>query len=240
MSEQKKNDILEEQRRARQGFLELKKMQRGEIEAKPYEAARVPTTPKEEIANFWFHYKWHTVGIIATAVILAIMITQCVTKTKYDFEVVYFTYTTAMDGQTELIADYIEKYVDDINGDGEVNVQIINCSFTKSSNNSQLEYSCITKMQAVMAGDQNALLFITDSESYGYFDNISSEDGIFENEPLQLGEDFYNATESEQYGNLPEGLQISCRRVKNTVLENKKGVNKIYEVSQKVLKALGE
>ena len=94
-----KNEILEEQRRAREEFLELKKMQSGEMKAppKPSEVAIVPKTPKEKWDNFWFQYKWHVTAIVAVTVILAVLITQCATRTKYDLEVVYFTYTAALD-----------------------------------------------------------------------------------------------------------------------------------------------
>ena len=51
-----KNEILEEQRRAREEFLELKKMQSGEMKAppKPSEVAIVPKTPKENGIIFGF------------------------------------------------------------------------------------------------------------------------------------------------------------------------------------------
>ncbi len=240
MAEKKTNEILEEQRRARQEFLELKKMQHGEIQAppKPSEVAIVPKTPKEKWDNFWFQYKWHVIAITAVTVILAILITQCATRTKYDLEVVYFTYTAALDEQTNKIADYLEQYAEDLNGDGEIHIQIVNTSFTKSSGDTQYQYTMMTKLQAMIAGDENAILYITDSESYKYLDEISKDGGLFEDGPYKFGEDFYNATESEQLGKLPEGLQISCRRITETTMENKKDAAKAYESAKKLLEKL--
>lgn len=240
MAEKKTNEILEEQRRARQEFLELKKMQHGEIQAppKPSEVAIVPKTPKEKWDNFWFQYKWHVIAITAVTVILAILITQCATRTKYDLEVVYFTYTAALDEQTNKIADYLEQYAEDLNGDGEIHIQIVNTSFTKSSGDTQYQYTMMTKLQAMIAGDENAILYITDSESYKYLDEISKDGGLFEDVPYKFGEDFYNATESEQLGKLPEGLQISCRRITETTMENKKDAAKAYESAKKLLEKL--
>lgn len=240
MAEKKTNEILEEQRRARQEFLELKKMQHGEIQAppKPSEVAIVPKTPKEKWDNFWFQYKWHVIAITAVTVILAILITQCATRTKYDLEVVYFTYTAALDEQTNKIADYLEQYAEDLNGDGEIHIQIVNTSFTKSSGDTQYQYTMMTKLQAMIAGDENAILYITDSESYKYLDEISKDGGLFEDGLYKFGEDFYNATESEQLGKLPEGLQISCRRITETTMENKKDAAKAYESAKKLLEKL--
>lgn len=236
MSDGNKNEILEEQRKARQEFLELKKMQNGEMKAppKPSEIAIVPKTPKEKWNNFWFQYKWHVIAITAITVVLAVLITQCATRTKYDLEVVYFTYTAVLDEQTQAVADYIKQFASDTNGDGEINVQIINCSYSNSSGDTQYRYTMMTKLQALIAGDQNALLYITDSESYKYLDGLS-EDSIFKDEPYKFGEDFYTATESENLGKLPEGLQISCRRVSDTVLEDKKDVDASYKTAKAVL-----
>lgn len=239
MSEKKTNEILEEQRKARQEFLELKKMQHGEMKAppKPSEVAIVPKTPKEKWDNFWFQYKWYVIAITAVTVILAVLITQCATRTKYDLEVVYFTYTAVLDEQTNKIADYLADYAEDINGDGKINVQVVNVSFSDKSGDSQYKYTMLTKLQAMIAGDENAILYITDSESYKYLDGLT-ENGLFDGEPIKLGDKFYSATESEQLGKLPEGLQISCRRISDTVLEGKKGAAEAYENALKLIEKL--
>ncbi len=240
MSEKETNEILEEQRRARQEFLELKKMQSGEMEAppKPSEVAIVPKTPKEKWDNFWFQYKWYVVAIMAVTVVLAVLITQCATRTKYDMEVVYFTYTAALDEQTNAVAKYIAGYAEDVNGDGEINIQVVNCSFNGKSGDTQYRYTMMTKLQAMIAGDQNAMLFITDEDSYKYLADLSNGDGLFDGEPFMLGEEFYKATETDSYGKLPEGLRIACRRVSDTVLESKKGSADAYTNAEKTLEAI--
>lgn len=240
MSEKETNEILEEQRRARQEFLELKKMQSGEMEAppKPSEVAIVPKTPKEKWDNFWFQYKWYVVAITAVTVVLAVLITQCATRTKYDMEVVYFTYTAALDEQTNAVAKYIAGYAEDVNGDGEINIQVVNCSFNGKSGDTQYRYTMMTKLQAMIAGDQNAMLFITDEDSYKYLADLSNGDGLFDGEPFMLGDEFYKATETDSYGKLPEGLRIACRRVSDTVLESKKGSSDAHTNAEKTLEAI--
>ena len=240
MSERKTNEILEEQRKARQEFLELKKMQNGEMKAppKPSEVAIVPKTPKEKWDNFWFQYKWYVVAIVATAVVLAVLITQCATRTKYDLQAVYFTYTTALDAQTEKVSDYLEKYAEDTNGDGEINVRVVNVSFSKTTGDSQYRYTMLSKLQAMIAGDENAILYITDNDSYQYLNEISESGALLEGEPFKFGDDFYTATETEEFGKLPEGLQISCRIISETTMENKKDAAKAYESANKLLEKL--
>ncbi|MBQ2286943.1 MAG: hypothetical protein II252_06575 [Clostridia bacterium] len=237
----KKNEILEEQRRAREEFLELKKMQHGEIEAppKPSEVALVPKTPKEKWDNFWFQYKWYVVAITATVVVLSVLIAQCVSRPKYDFEAVYFTYTPVLDEQTEKVSDYLKKYGEDVNGDGEVKIQVINCSFSDKGN-VQYKNTMLTKLQSLIAGDEKALIYITDSESYKYLEGISDSTSIFEGEPLAFGEDFYKSTETENFGALPEGLQVSCRRVSDTVLESKKNIKPLYNAAKNLIEKLSD
>lgn len=240
MADKNKNDILEEQRKARQEFLELKKMQHGEMPAppKPSETAVLPKTPKEKWNNFWYQYKWYVIAITAIVAILSVLTVQCATRTKYDLEVVYFTYTAVLDEQTSAVADYITQYAKDTNGDGEVNVQVINCSYSKTSVDTQYQYTMMSKLQAIIAGDQNALLFITDEDSYKYLNELSDDTDIFEGEPYIFGEAFYAATENKKFGKLPEGLRISCRKVSDTVLENKKNVKTSYKNSKSVLDAI--
>ena len=240
MAEKKTNEILEEQRRARQEFLDLKKMQQGEMEAppKPSEVAIVPKTPKEKWDNFWFQYKWYVIAITAITVVVAVMVAQCATRTAYDYEVVLFSYTSVLDEQADKIADYIEKYAEDMNGDGEVNVQILNCSFTDSASNTQYRYTMMTKLQSTIAADRNAMLYITDEDAYEYLDQISDGESFLEDEPYKLGSDFYEATADDEWGELPEGLTISCRRVSGTTLDKSDEAKENYDAAQDILEKI--
>lgn len=237
MADKKTNDILEEQRRSREEFLKLKKMQSGELDAgpKPSEVAIVPKTPKERAANFWFQYKWHTIIIAFITVVLAVLIAQCASRVEPDFSIVYFSYKPVVDDQLKPVTEYFEKLTTDLNGDGEVNVQVLNCSFLNNGS-SQYKNAILTKLQAVLVSDQKALLFITDKDSIGYFSNLGND--LFEEEPIPLSEDFYAKTETEEFGKLTEGLQISCRRVEDTLIEKAKDVEQVYKEAQKILQEI--
>lgn len=232
-----KNQILEEQRRAREEFLKLKKMQSGEIDAgpKPSEVAIVPKTAKEKRANFWFHYKWHTIAVIFTAVLLTILITQCSSRVKYDYKIVYFTYTPVLDAQTENIAEFIKTYADDVNGDGEVNVQLINCSISNKSSAVQYNNAIYSKLTSMIVADKDILLFITDKESINYFNDLGSESGgVFEDEPYDFTQKFYDEFYKKYSESLPEGLQISCRKVKGTALEGEDIAEEAFLYAEKL------
>lgn len=241
MAKKHKNEILEEQRRARQEFLELKKMQHGEMEAppKPSEVAVVPKTRKEKWDNFLFHYKWHMIVSIVLISILAVTITQCATKKRYDLEVVLFSRHLIMEEQADKIEKYLSGYAEDINGDGEINVNVINCSFEQNGGSVEHRNTMMTKLQALISGDENAILFITDEDAAKYLEETITKD-FFEGETVEFGQEFYDAIKMEELTKQQEGLRISCRRVEDTVIEKKKGVKKQYEAAQKLLAVLKE
>lgn len=236
----KKNEILEEQRKAREQFLELKKMQQGQTEAppKPSEEAVAPRTFGEKLSNFWTYYKWHVISVIVAAVIIAVSVNQCVNSVKPDMNVVVFLYQTASSEQLEKLCDYMEEKCEDINGDGEVYINLINCSYSPDDNNAQYEMTVLNKLQAILAADYDTLLYVTDAESYGYFSQNGSSEGLFTDEPYKLSDDFISKLGTDEIPFMYKDLQISCRSYHNTVLEKDKKVKPIYEQSQKILEAI--
>lgn len=243
MAERKTNEILEQQRKARREFIELKKMQRGEMDTgpKPSEVAIVPKTPMEKLKNIWFHDKWYIIGITALIVVITVMVAQCVMREKYDLKAVAYSYYPITDDNIELISEYLEKYCDDTDGNGEVNIQVVNCTFSKESGDKQYQNTIATKLQAILAYDADTLLYITDDQSYDYLNSIVENGKIFEGEPVVLGDKFYEECNSkESLLPLPEGLQISCRVVEGTTIAENDNIKKYYEQSKNVLKGIEE
>lgn len=238
MAEKKTNEILEAQRKARQAFLDLKKMQSGEMYAgpKPSETATVLKTPWEKFQNFWHYSKWYVIFTVGIIVLVAVMVAQCVSKPNYDLKVVYFTYKPALDDQTALIADYLDDYVEDVTGNGKVELQIINCSISNENSNVMNRNATLQKLQSVIVAEESAMLYITDNESVKYFDAMSDEkDAFFRGESVLLGKDFYEVTKHESFGSLPEGLTLHTRRVSGTILESNKDAAKYYEAANNAI-----
>lgn len=241
MAKKNSNAILEEQRRAREEFLKLKKMQSGEMEAgpKPSEVAIVPKTFGEKLKNIWFHDKWFILGALFLSIAVCVMVAQCATREKYDLEVVVFSYDIVGDSNNDAIATYLEQYCEDIDGNGEVNIQIINCSYNSKSGDRQYQMTMSQKLTAIIAADANALLFITDDESYEYLNNISEGNEFFEGDPLELGEDFYKqCTLNNPLSNLPEGLQISCRNIEGKTIAKDENIAEYYKQSKNLLESI--
>ena len=243
MAEKKTNEILEEQRRARQEFLNLKKMQQGQMYAgpKPSETATIPKTPKEKFKHFWEYSKWYVIFGTLLAALIAFLVVQCATKTEYDLKVVYFTYDTVLDEQIKPIEKYLSKYSKDLNGDGEVNIQLINCSVSDKNMSIASRNTSLQKMQSIIVAEKNALLFILDDRSVKYFDNL---DGglyaMFEKDTVLLDEEFYKETKHKDFGTLPDNLTLYCRKVSGTTIEKEKDVAEFYKESKNIINKLKE
>lgn len=237
----RKSDTLSQREFAQNEFLKLKKMQSGELDAgpKPSEMA-VPLTFSQKIKNLWYHDKFAIIVVGILVVAIALLITQCATKKKYDLAVVVFTHTITGDPNCEKMEEYLQPFCKDINGDGEVNVNVINCTIN-SRVDSNHSYQNRTSMQSIVANDASALLFITDESSYKEMMEISTNIRFFEGEPIVFQDDFYEFCVDESgFYETPTGLQISCRTVKGAAIEDDKDVDLYYQNAQNVLKALQE
>ena len=89
-----------------------------------------PTSLKERLENFWYHYKWHTiVGALAIA-ICAVLIAQIKTTPKYDIDMIYAGGYTFSRLETDGEVPYntalksLARVVTDYNGDGEVHINL--------------------------------------------------------------------------------------------------------------------
>lgn len=240
MSEKNTSDTLEQQRRSREEYIKLKKMQSGELETgpKPSEEAVILRTPWEKFKNYWYHNKLFLI-LGALAVIAAVvLVVQLVNKPRYDYEIIYFSYRQVMDEQLKPVQEYFEDIGNDLNGDGVVKISIINCSFQNNNLGSSYRNQVLTKLQAIVTADRKAMLFITDEKSIEFFDDLETTVDLFECDPVPLDAEFYEETKDPQMGYLTRGLQVSYRRLKGTTIENAKDADMYYEEAKKVYDAL--
>lgn len=234
----KKNEILEEQRRAREEFLKLKRMQQGEAVETEKKIYLGPVTLREKAENFWYHNKWYLVLASALVIAISFMLVQCINKEKYDLEVIYFSYTATVDSQTEKIAEYFEKYGEDIDGDGNVNIQVINCSINPNIGDRKYRDSVLQKVQAHIMSGEKTLLYVTDSESVKYFDLMETSVPLFLEETYALDQNFYDEAQVDSAPTLPEGLTVSVRNISGTLLEMKSNIQKYYDASLRLVENL--
>lgn len=205
----------------------------------------IPKDFKGRLGYFWDYYKWHTIVTLCVLILLAVTITQCATRVDPDYSVLLSISKTVPGEYVDQIENYLAKYGKDINGDGQVSVQIIDVSVSSSDPNPQMVAAQKTKLQAELAVG-NAILFITDEEQFEYLD---TQIGLFQKLDFLKAKDskaynwngsaFENAINTD--GFFPKDLYFSMRVIKGSAAEktNKKSVD--YEAAAKaLLKKLAE
>ena len=75
------------------------------------------------LENFWYHYKWVTIGVAFAVIVLLVCILQICSKEKQDTIVVYAGPTYLSTSQTEQLTLALQTVVPrDFDGDGEKNL----------------------------------------------------------------------------------------------------------------------
>jgi hypothetical protein len=167
--------------------------------------------------------------------VLVVSITQCASRPVYDLEILYFAYKPAVDAQTQAIGEYFENFAEDVNGDNEVNVQVINCSVTDNEKDST-RITVFSKIQAILAAEEKVLVYVVDDKAIEYFDN-ALDISIFTENPTPLNEEFYKQTTVGDY-TLPDGLSAGLRVIEGTTFEKNKKSVEAYKTAEKLMKKI--
>lgn len=130
---------------------------------------------KSKLSNFWYYYKVHTIICVFLAIVLAVLISQCAAKEKYDYSVALYMEKQISEDVCDIIAQELARFGEDLDGDGKVNVEIINCSYGSNDN---VRISQMSKLQARLTMPES-VLYIVDEACYSNLD----PHGVFEGFP---------------------------------------------------------
>lgn len=232
------NKIIEEQRRVREEKINMIKAKQGLIEPEKVDEAAVviPKTPKEKLLNYWYHFKWHTIGGLALIIVLAVMIVQCASRESVDFMVVLYADYPVDSGRIEKIEEYIEQFAEDIDGNGKITVEVVNCSFSDE----QSKQTAVSKLQSMIAAEPKAILYIANKKTINDL-NALNEKGFFEEAPVLLTQEFYDYCAGDGIlDKLPEELKIGYRRIGDTLMEKDETAQKIQANCEKIYNEMVE
>ena len=142
-----------------------------EEELRPDPKPEGPKTPKAKWDNYWYHYKWHTIGGLFIVIVATVLIVQMATKNNPDYTIVLATDTYTSDEACQRLQTELETYGRDIDGDGKVEVEIENLYL--GSSDSQYSYTYKTKLIAHLSS-ADMMFYIFDKASYD--DNIANQE----------------------------------------------------------------
>ena len=134
-----------------------------------------PSTLKEKIQNFWYHYKWHSVAALIVVLVAVVCVLQFCQREEYDAYILYAgSYSigrTAEDGDVPEIVDItssLKKISEDFDGNGEININFNNYYYLSNDEaserddvNSGLLASDTKALSSVLEHSEYYLLFIS-------------------------------------------------------------------------------
>jgi hypothetical protein len=230
MSEKNKSETLAQREKARKDFLELKAMQakakeEGSVEHTAYENEIKPKTFGEKISHF-FYYHWRALIITVLCLCVVIFATvSCFNKKKPDLKVLIYDNRILADMYVPEIQDYFAQFCNDYNNDGEVYVQVINCTYQTGVSTAQYQNTMMQRLQSVIVTDSECMLIITSDMGKKYFDDYL--DGVLCEEGTALKDEYYNCAFDEDI-KIPEDVKIYLRNINGTLLEdNEKSVSAV-------------
>ncbi len=239
MENNHKSDTLRQRQKAQQDFLELKKMQSGEIKP-PQKPSEIYQSPQgaAKVKNFWDYNKWFILGGLLIAAVIAFVVAKCAATPQYDLRVLAYTSEILSDQDCYAIEDYLKPLCEDITGDGEVYVQVINCSFSVETSTNEHKYSNQTKIQGIISAEPDVLLYITDQDTHTFLSNIGNDVKLIEGDHSPLGEKFYRECDTADDITLPKGLQAGIRTIKGTTIQSDKNIETYSKQAERVLEKL--
>ena len=153
----------------------LKNPEKYEREEKAWTSHQKPETPRGKWQNFWYHYKWHTFGIVAGVCLLVFFIYSIVTQEKYDYRIMLVTESTMGEQGVTAVTDGFSAYAEDLNDDKKANVSVMTIEMGgENTVNPQMAQANSTKYMAELQIGE-VILFVVDQKNY----ESSIENGLF-------------------------------------------------------------
>ena len=129
----------------------------------------VPSTPKEKIQNFIYHYQWHTVVALLLVVAILVCSLQFCGKEEYDAYILYAGSKnigrTAEDGDVAEIATVIsslKRITDDFDKNGEITLNFTNYYYLSAEERKELD----DLNDALLASDQKSISSVLEHSEY--------------------------------------------------------------------------
>ena len=250
MAGNNKKGSVEEQRERLEELIELKRQRQAfKEDPESYQPPEAETSfvqsKRSKLSNFWYYSRFTILGTVIVAIILIIGVAQCATKTKYDLTIVLYFKTYANSAMSENIATIAEQYCEDFNGDGKVEVLVVNCAIPDDSRLTDTDAS--TRLLGQFQ-NQEAIVYIVDTGAYEDLESSFGDDFIYDG----LGLPDLNGTAFKLNGTVFDAAfnavsagytdsfdyYIMRRNVSGTAIEDKNGVGKHVQNAEKLINAI--
>lgn len=135
----------------------------GEEELRPDPKPEQPKTFKGKWDNYWYLYKWQTLGALFAIVVLAVCISQAFSKNDPDYHIVMATSGYISETAVNKIEAALQKYGKDLDGDGKVEVMVETLDF--DSEQPSYTVAAQTKLAAYLSSG-DVMFYVFDKDTY--------------------------------------------------------------------------
>lgn len=146
-------------------------------------------TPKEKWKNWWYYHKWHVVIGLIALLCVAGLIRDIVSNrnNQPDFQVAYISATSLPDDTAAALESALAELGEDLNGDGQVLVQVNQYTFSLDS----MDYSSViagsTLLMADMSNSDSIFFLMEDPEVFQeQYQILSYSDGVYPEEGEEI------------------------------------------------------
>lgn len=127
----------------------------------------------KRVENFWYHYKIQLIVAVVAIGFGGYMIYDLVTKVDPDITIISVV-DNGLFQRLGKVEDYFEKYATDLNGDGEVYVQVLHVPMDPSSTDTNAQ-NYATKLYSTLQS-AHTVLILTDNKSSYSVENVTFQD----------------------------------------------------------------
>lgn len=225
--------------------IELMKLKNGVIEeSENFKEEHDPVIELHGVAklkNIWFHFKWIILFVIFLLLVVAYILYNTFSRTEADLNVL-MTCNNGLQYRQEELESFFEKYTDDFNGDGKVEVTVIMTPLDVNVTDQTMMANQTKFFGTMQSGD--ALLIITDSSINDTIKNVLNTelskdfpDNKYINEQgLSLNMELFS--KEIKYENMPNDVYLSLHNSVKTLNcseeEMKERYNKAYKVFKRI------
>ena len=163
-----------------------------EAKARAAAAAKAPppSPGRKKAENFWYHYKWATLGGAVALCLAALLLRDLFFRTSPDATIIVVTQEFLHTDEITALETALGEILPDRNGDGKqvAVVDYINLPANEQEANApetqdqvpnlggQMDYASVMKLTTVMAAGMDPL-FLVDDSTYDYLSGMAGEDG---------------------------------------------------------------
>lgn len=231
--------------------LELLKLKNGDISEseiiKEEHEEAIKLHGVARLKNFWWHNKVIILLAAFFIIIFGYITYDTLSRTKPDMRVI-MTCNNGLINRTEELADMFEEYCEDINGDGEVYVQIIEAPIAKYGT----DYTATTKYQSVIQANMQTaevIFFVSDtdilndesgvSEAFADLSALYPDSELVTKTGLSLKGDYVQKRLKWENG-FPDDMFIVMREPVATLKDTKAEMQENFESAKKIMDHLVE